>query len=163
KTVAEQANVVPGPPEGARDAEVVAQEPRSGSRPLRRPLFWLALVLIAAEGTRRILTQDTANGPSSARDSRDSSADSESVLSSAALRANGSATDIGRALDEAATLIHLSGGGTILLVSDGNDLAGGGLAAARAASKRGVPVEVWPLASPSEPELAVEGVAVPVG
>jgi Mg-chelatase subunit ChlD len=83
------------------------------------------------------------------------------LRSAAALSANGSATDMGRALDDAAMLVHLSGGGAILVVSDGNDLAGGGLAAARAAFQRGVSVQGWPLAPRSGQELAVEGVTVP--
>jgi hypothetical protein len=83
ETISDETDLVPRPPEGARAAEIVAKEPPAGSWPLRRPLLWLALVLVAAEGVRRALSGAAARGPSWARGARDSVTEPEPVLPAA--------------------------------------------------------------------------------
>lgn len=83
------------------------------------------------------------------------------LRSAATLFAGETTTDLGRALAEASRLVLASGGGSILVATDGQDMAGGGLAAAGAAARAGVDVNVLPLHSRAEADVAIEALRVP--
>jgi hypothetical protein len=71
-------------------------------------------------------------------------------------------TDLGLALDQATRLVLASGGGSILVATDGRDPGERGFAAARAASAAGVSVHVLPLLDeePAPAEVAIETLRV---
>jgi hypothetical protein len=70
-------------------------------------------------------------------------------------------TDLGRGIERTAEFVLSAGGGSILLITDGIDIAGNGLAAAAAVAKRGVDVHVMPIESHRRPEVAVEALRIP--
>lgn len=74
----------------------------------------------------------------------------------------GRTTNIGRALAHAAQFVLLSGGGSLLLATDGVDLAGGAREWAAWASSAGIDLQVLPMER-SEPEASIEQILVPRG
>jgi Ca-activated chloride channel family protein len=77
-----------------------------------------------------------------------------------ALRAG---TDLGRALSFAGALRPAGKVGRVVLLSDGNDTAGGAVAAATSLAAAGLEVDTVPLHNPPEPEVLVASLDLPPG
>jgi len=75
--------------------------------------------------------------------------------------ADESATDVGQAIREARGLALAAGGGSIVLVADGLDAVGQGLAAAAESAGAGVPVSVLQRVAETRAEVSLEALRVP--
>lgn len=72
-------------------------------------------------------------------------------------------TDVGGALDFAATLLPGTGNRRVLVVSDGRDTEGRGLREAERLRERGITVDVVPLPIAEKPEVLVRRIEIPEG
>ncbi len=99
--------------------------------------------------------------PSSATAARLALGDGAAPVPALDAAAGAGVTDIGRALDQAVRLVIGSGGGRVLLATDGADTHGDGFAAVARARAAGVPIDVLPLGRARAAEAGIESMDAP--